>query len=83
VAALAPIVLVAVRYSHFFVTGALVKDFGGIFSIWLFPTIVLLSVAAVISRKIYRETNNPYIAGLVNATVVSLIEASNTLVTTF
>ena len=81
--ALAPIVLVAVQYSHFFATGALVKDFGGIFSIWLFPTIVLLSVAAVISRKIYRETNNPYIAGFINATVVALIAASNTLVTSF
>ncbi len=81
--ALGPIVLVAVQYSHFFVTGALVKDFGGIYSIWLFPAIVLLATAAVISRKVYRETNNPYIAGLVNATVVALIAASNTLVTTF
>ncbi len=81
--ALAPIVLVAVQYSHFFATGALVDKFGGIFSIWLFPTIVLLSAAAVISRKIYRETNNPYIAGIINASVVALIAASNSLVTSF
>ena len=81
--ALAPIVLVVAQYTHFFVTGALINKFGGIFSIWLFPTIVLLSAAAVISRKVYRETNNPYLAGLINATVVALIAASNSLVITF
>ena len=81
--ALAPIVLFAVQYSHFSAMGALVTDFGGVFSIWLFPTIVLVSAAAVISRKTYGETNSPYLAGLVNAAVVSLIAASNTLEATF
>lgn len=77
--ALAPIVLVIAQYTHFFTTGYTIDGFGGIFSIWLFPVILILAVTAVISRKIYRETNNPYIAGFINAAIVTLISVSNTL----
>lgn len=81
--ALGPLALVLWQYSTFFSTGHLTESLGGIFGIWLFPTLVLLPVSAIISRKIYRDTNNPYIGGFINAIVVALISASNTLVTTF
>lgn len=80
---LAPIVLVIAQYTTFFVTGFTIPGFGGIFSIWLFPVILILAAAAVISRKIYRATNNPYIAGFINAAVVALISVSNSLVFTY
>ncbi len=80
---LAPIVLVIVQYVTFFVTGYTVPGFGGIFSIWLFPVIVILAVSAVISRKIYRATNNPYIGGFINAAVVTIISVTNTLTVTY
>jgi len=80
---LAPIVLVIAQYTTFFVSGQTIPGFGGIFSIWLFPVIVILAVTAVISRKIYRATNNPYIAGFLNASVVALISVSNSLVFTY
>lgn len=73
------IVLVIAQYSTFFVTGNLISGFAGIMSIWLFPVIFFLIVAAIISRKIYRATNNPYIAGFINATVVTIIAVTNTL----
>jgi pimeloyl-ACP methyl ester carboxylesterase len=76
---LAPIILVIAQYTHFFVTGALITGFGGIDSIWLFPIVVILPVAAVISRKIYRSTNNPYIGGFIMAAAVTMISVSNTL----
>jgi pimeloyl-ACP methyl ester carboxylesterase len=76
---LAPIILVIAQYTHFFVTGDLITGFGGIFSIWLFPIVVILPVAAIITRKIYRMTNNPYIGGFIMAAVVTLISVSNTL----
>jgi pimeloyl-ACP methyl ester carboxylesterase len=76
---IAPIVLVAYQYTHFFITGDLAPGFGGIFSIWLFPVIVILPVAAVITRKIYRATDNPYIGGFIMAATVTLIAVSNTL----
>lgn len=80
---LAPIILVVAQYTTFFVTGYTIPGFGGIFSIWLFPVIVILAVAAVISRKLYRATGNPYIAGFLNAAVVALISVSNSLVFTY
>ena len=81
--ALAPIVLVIVQYVTFAITGDLVPGFGGIYSIWLFPVIVTLAASAVISRKIYRATNNPYIGGVINAAIVSLMAVSNSLVITY
>jgi len=80
---LAPIVLVIVQYVTFANTGELVPGFGGIFSIWLFPVIVILAFAAVVSRKLYTATGNPYVAGVLNAAVVALVSASNSLVMTF
>lgn len=81
--ALGPIVLVVVQYVTFAISGELVPGFGGIFSIWLFPVILILAVTAVVSRKIYRETNNPYIAGVLNAIVVSVMSVTNSLVMTY
>ncbi|MBA8817209.1 pimeloyl-ACP methyl ester carboxylesterase [Microbacterium halimionae] len=75
----APIVLVVAQYTTFFISGELIPGFGGIFSIWLFPVIVILAASAVISRKIYRVTNNPYIGGFINAAAVTIISVSNTL----
>jgi pimeloyl-ACP methyl ester carboxylesterase len=80
---LGPIILVVAQYSTFAVTGNLIPGFGGIFSIWLFPVIVILAVTAIVSRKLYRATGNPYIAGFLNATVVVLISVSNSLVITY
>ncbi|MFB2556827.1 alpha/beta hydrolase [Herbiconiux liangxiaofengii] len=79
---LAPIVLVVVQYTVFFTSGELVPGFGGIFSIWLFPVIVILAVAAVVSRKLYRVTNNPYIGGFIMAATVALVSVTNTLTVT-
>ena len=79
---LAPIILVVAQYTTFANTGYTIDGFGGIFSIWLFPVIVILATTAVISRKIYRATNNPYIGGFINAAVVTIISVTNTLTVT-
>ena len=77
--ALAPLVLVVVQYVTFFITGEPIPGFGGIFSIWLFPVIVILFASALLSRKLYRVTGNPYIGGFINAAVVTLVAVTNTL----
>ena len=77
--ALGPLVLVVAQYVTFASSGHLIPGFGGIFSIWLFPVLIILPVAAIVSRKIYRETSNPYIGGLIMAGTVAMISASNTL----
>ena len=77
--ALGPLILVVAQYTTFASSGHLIPGFGGIFSIWLFPVLVILPVAAIVSRKIYRETSNPYIGGIIMALAVALTSASNTL----
>ena len=77
--AFAPLVLVIAQYSTFFSTGHTLRWFPGITSIWLFPIIVFLPVAGIISRKLYRATGNPYVGAFVNAAVVTMISVSNTL----
>lgn len=77
---LAPLVLVAVQYITFFIEGEpFFTSVSTIIGIWLFPIIVILPVAAIISRKIYRVTGNPYLAGIINAVIVTLISSTNTL----
>ena len=44
----------------------------------MLPIVVILFVTAIVSRKIYRATNNPYLGGLINAVVVTLISIANT-----
>lgn len=76
---LAPIILVIAQYSTFLGSGDLIPGFGGIFGIWLFPIIVILAASAIVTRKIYNVTKNPYIGGFIMAAVVTMISVSNTL----
>lgn len=84
---LAPLVLVLAQYITFFVTGHLLttgmsplfSGMGHLGGIWLFPLLVILPVTVVISRKIYRVTQNPYLAGILNALVITVMSCTNTL----
>lgn len=73
------IVICVIQYGSFFITGDLFFKSSSIGPIWLFPIIIILPVAAIISRKIYRMTKNPYLAGIINALIITLISCSNTL----
>ncbi len=74
------IVIVAIQYTTFIRTGEVFfTSVSNIVEIWLFPMIVILPVAAIISRKIYRATKNPYLAGIINALIITIIMCSNTL----
>ena len=78
--ALAPVVIVAIQYITFFSTGEVFYDkVSNIVGIWLFPIIVILPLAAVVSRKIFRATRNPYLPGLIMGILVTMMMASNTL----
>jgi len=79
----APIVLVVAQYVTFFITGETIPGLGGIFTIWLFPVIVILAATAVLSRKLYRVTGNPYVGGFISAAVVTLVSVTNTLTVTY
>jgi hypothetical protein len=76
-----PAVLVLVQYLHLFSTGDVLWSAGQshLYIVWLFPVLVILPVSAVIARKIYRVTNNPYLPGIINAILVTLISVGSTL----
>ena len=51
------------------------------FTLWLFPLVLLLPGTTLITRYFYKRTGNPYIAGVVNALMVGLITIVNTCTT--
>lgn len=78
------VVMVIVMYGCFYITGHMPNEFflffgGSIIGIWLYPVIVVLAVAAVVSRKLYRATKNPYLAGIIMALLVTIMSCTNTL----
>ena len=67
----------------FYVTGhsfyyVFFNNLSNIGSIWLFPMLVILPLAAIVSRIIYKETNNPYLGGLIMVLIVTIMSC-NTL----
>lgn len=80
-------ILIGLQYITFFATGWLF--FGDhaagmqapyhMFTVWLFPFLAILFLTPIIARKIYRVTNNPYLAGIINGAIVTMMAAANTL----
>jgi hypothetical protein len=81
--AAAPAIMIAVQYIPLFATGYCFTEkatFGGsLIGLWLFPVVVILPFAALMSRKIYKQTKNPYIAGIVMGVFVTVMTATNQL----
>jgi len=48
------------------------------FVLWLFPIILIIFGATLISRAIYKSTKNPYIAGIICGAIVGLMTITNT-----
>lgn len=77
--ALPAVIILIIQYSTFVTTGFLAWPESNMQTVWLFPFLVILPVTVIISRKIYRVTRNPYIAGIINGVIITLITCSNTL----
>ncbi len=77
--AIPPLVLLFIQYTNFFSTGFLAWSVGHMQIVWLFPVLVFLPVTTIMSRTIFKETGNPYLPGIINGVLVTLIACSNTL----
>ncbi|MCR4797910.1 MAG: alpha/beta fold hydrolase [Lachnospiraceae bacterium] len=74
------VIILAIQYIHYLVTGFMVwTDPGSMYVVWLFPMLVFLPLSAVISRKVFEATKNPYLPGIINGIIVTLVSCSNTL----
>jgi len=81
---LSVVIIILVQYLPFFNTGFLTYTVGAggplhLFLVWTFPLVAILPVSAVIARKIYIKTGNPYLPGIINAIIVALISCANTI----
>lgn len=79
--ALGVIVMLAIQYGVFVATGysmwhadGSVKSAVG----WSYAIVVILIVAPIVARKIYKKTNNPYLAGIVNGALVAILSCTST-----
>ena len=51
----------------------------GLSSIWLYPIVLILPLAAFACRKIYDKTKNPYIGGIIMGLIACILSITNTL----
>lgn len=73
-------VIIAIQYIHFFIKGEIYfTNQSPLIGIWLFAIVIIIPLAAIVTRKIYRVTNNPYLGGIIYAIIVTVMMATNTL----
>lgn len=75
------LILPWIQYIYFYTTDKLLfwgkNDRFHMFILWLFPMVIILSSATLISRAVYKKTKNPYLAGIVNALIVTIFSCAN------
>ena len=77
-----PLVLCGGGYLYFFITGI-----NGLYPVntqipdWMLTPLVPLFISPFITRAIYKQTRNPYLGGVINAIVVTLMTCATTQTT--
>ncbi|NLJ91056.1 MAG: alpha/beta fold hydrolase [Clostridiales bacterium] len=79
--ALPPLILLILQYGTFKVTGFMFLNAEpyNMVTTPLYPILVYLPLTTIISRAIYKRTNNPYLPGIINGLIITLISCSNSL----
>ena len=78
-AVLPAIILLLLQYIPYISGSDLMWPQYNMYGVWLFPMLVTLPGAAVVSRIIYKETKNPYLPGIICGIIVAIMSCSNTL----
>lgn len=76
--ALPALVLPWIQYITYYSTGAMMWADSAMHILWLFPIVLILFGSVVISRVIYKATKNPYLPGIINAAIITLLTITNT-----
>lgn len=64
--------------SYFIANGAMLHTENKMHYIHAYPMVPTIAIATVLARRIYTRTGNAWLAGLVNATLMTLIACANT-----
>ena len=79
--ALGTIIILLIQYGVFAATGySMWHPNGSVKSAvgWTYAIVGILIVAPIVARKIYKKTNNPYLAGIINGILVAIISCTST-----
>lgn len=79
--ALGTIIILLIQYGVFVATGySMWHPNGSVKSAvgWTYAIVGILIVAPIVARKIYKKTNNPYLAGIINGILVAIISCTST-----
>ena len=84
--ALGPLLVLAVAYTTFLTTGLMPGDSlsSGLASMnfWLYPMVLILPLAVVVSRMLYKATRNPYLPGAALGLLVTVMVCTNAMTVT-
>lgn len=72
------LILPWIQYITYYSTGAMKWAGSAMHILWLFPIVLILFGSTIINRVLYKVTKNPYIAGIINAAIVTLLTITNT-----
>lgn len=75
---LPPLLLAVAGYGYFFITG--VNGFYGTnnqISDWMVAPLVPMLVTPFVTRAIYKKTRNPYLGGIINAVIITIMTCVN------
>lgn len=78
-AVLPAVILLLLQYIPYFAGSDLMWPDNNMYGVWLFPMLVTLPGAAVVSRIVYKETKNPYLPGIICGIIVAIMSCTNTL----
>jgi len=70
--------VLGLQYITFYQTGEMSPFIQAMEGIYMIPVVVILFVSAIVARKIYRATSNPYLGGFINSLAITLITIANT-----
>ena len=75
-----PIIWLAVQYISLFATGVAVNDGSALSGIMMVAMVPTLTIAAIISRNLYKKTGNIWTPAVLNAVLMTTMTVANTMV---
>lgn len=74
------IILIGVANQYYINNGAMISSGNNLFYIVCYPIIPCVAVATILSRRLYVRTGNAWLAGIVNAIIMTILACANTSV---
>ena len=74
------IILIGVANQHYINTGAMVTSANNLWYIVAYPIIPCVATATILARRLYVRTGNAWLAGIMNAVIMTIMACANTAV---